>query len=701
MKKLITLFLILFVLISLHTTAFAEGVNSGDIGSVHWSMTETTLTITGSGDITKPEDGWPWYKSDYNFRDIKSVVVGEGITSLPNEIFVHFDSMTTVSLPSTLKIIGDEAFERSGITEIVIPEGVTYIGYLAFNDCTSLTKVTLPSTLENTGGRIFSSSGITDVTIPEGTKTLGEMPFYYCTQLKSITIPGSFAAVDRDLFASCENIESVTFGEGITSIGNEMFRWQHKLSSVSLPSTLKTIGGGAFEDTAITKIELPDGITEIGNGAFEGCKNLQAAAIPSSVTQEGLGENIFRDCTSLKSLVVEGDITYLKGAINGCTALETVTLPNTLTSLSASTFDNMPLLRRVDIAEGGERYFSADGVVYGKDGSKQTIVYYPAMREGDTYELLSGTTGFDCSFKDHPYLKKLVLPESMTRLETYSTYPTGFSANTITELVLPDTLTSLTSLRGFSALESLTVPSGVTSISTSALKDCESLKEITFSNKLTSISAGTDVQLPALETVTFASRPPQTSDPAALFSGGKAVTIRYPAYLEKLWTGGAWEEAYTLEPYEVTGIIAEGDWGGDETSGTVSDVLHWSVDASGVLTISGTGTMKNAELHRFTPWYAWRDIITSVVVKEGVTTIGEYAFWGLENAASIELPDGLTTINNSVFGRCTALREINFPASVTLIKSLPSDSPEVTGIVDEMTYAHIVLLEEGMNIQLS
>ncbi|MBQ3378593.1 MAG: leucine-rich repeat protein [Clostridia bacterium] len=702
MKKLIPFVLFLLIVLSLNVQSLAEGVNSGDFGSVHWSMTETTLTITGTGDIVKPEDGWPWYESDYNFRDVKNVVVGEGITSLPDEIFYHFESMTSVSLPSTLKSIGQEAFRGSGLTKIVIPEGVTDISGLAFYLCEDLTDVSVPSTLVNVGGRIFANCGLTNITIADGTTTLGEMPFYGCNKLTRIRLPGSLKSIDRDFFNDCKNIESVTFGEGFVSIGDDTFRWQHALSEVSLPSTLKTIGSGAFSYTAITEIKLPNGISEIGSGAFSECKSLVSASIPASVTQEGLGENIFRDCTSLKSINVEANITYLKGAINGCTALETVSLPNTLTSLSASDFEKMTNLRRVDVAEGGENYFSDDGVVYEKRDSGQSIVCYPAMREGDTYELLEGTTSFGCSFKDHPYLKKLILPKSMTKLNDYGTYPTGFSANTITELVLPDTMTYIYSLKGFSALESLDVPSSITSFTTSALKDCESLKSITFSDKLTTISASDGVELPALKTVTFASRPPQISDPSALFPGGKSVTVRYPSYLEILWTGTAWDDAYTLEPYIVTGIIDEGDWGGDETSGTVSGKLHWTVDASGVLTISGTGTMKDgARYSNIVPWYKWHDIITNVVVKDGVISIGQYAFYGLNEARKIELPEGLTLINSFAFEGCTSLESINLPASLTSVRSYAEESPAAVYSVDEMTYAHMYALEMGLNFELT
>lgn len=698
MKKLIPIVLILFIIASLNIPAFAYGVNSGDFGSVHWSMTETTLTITGTGPITKPSDGWPWYESDYSYRDIKTVIVGEGITSLPDEIFLHFDSMTSVSLPSTLKSIGISAFERSGLTSIVIPEGVTDIGRLAFYDCEDLTDVSVPSTLVNAGDSIFANSGLTNITIAEGTTTLGEMPFDGCDKLTSIYIPGSFGPIDRDLFYRCDNLQSVTLGEGIKRIEENAFSSKRSLSHVSLPSTLKHIGSGAFSCTALTEANLSDNITSLGYGVFDGCESLVSASIPASVAAADLGDNIFSDCTALKSVTIKSPTASLRGIIKGCTALETVSLPNTLTSVDASLFETMPDLRRVDVAAGGESVFSDDGVVYEKVGARQYMVCYPASREGDTYALADGTTAFKGTLKDRKNLKKLILPDSMTELKSDGTYPMGFSANTITELVLPDTMTSLNSLQGFTALETLDVPAGVTVVRTSAFADCESLKEITFSDKLAYLYSAADAELPALETVTFAMRPPQTNGIASLFPGGKSVTVRYPSNLAALWTGTEWEDAYTLVPYEVSGIIDEGDWGGDAESGK----LHWIVYASGELSISGTGAMKDASPYgTLAPWYKWRDVITSVVVKDGVTSLGENAFYGLVGVVSAELPEGLTLISKDAFEGCTSIEEINLPASVNQILATADKSPGAVYTVDEMSYAHMYALDCALNFKLS
>ena len=96
----------------------------------------------------------PW--SDLGITEnIKSVIVGEGITSIGSYAFTLFKNAASVSLPSTLKKIGHDAFHSTGITEITIPESVTEISQNAFFYSNKLTKVTLPSALTKIENGVF------------------------------------------------------------------------------------------------------------------------------------------------------------------------------------------------------------------------------------------------------------------------------------------------------------------------------------------------------------------------------------------------------------------------------------------------------------------------------------------------------------------------------------------------------------------
>ena len=102
------------------------------------------------------------------------------------------------------------------------------------------------------------------------------------------------------------------------------------------------------------------------------------------------------------------------------------------------------------------------------------------------------------------------------------------------------------------------------------------------------------------------------------------------------------------------------------TSGTCGENLTWTLDPAGTLTISGTGAMKDFGTFD-APWSRNRDSIKTVVIENGVTTIGSCAFYGYKNMASVTIPKSVTSIGERAFYGCTSLTGITIPESVTLI----------------------------------
>ena len=88
--------------------------------------------------------------------------------------------------------------------------------------------------------------------------------------------------------------------------------------------------------------------------------------------------------------------------------------------------------------------------------------------------------------------------------------------------------------------------------------------------------------------------------------------------------------------------------------GGTTGPLTWNLN-SGTLTISGTGAMPNYNFGE-APWYEYSVLITSVVVENGVTTIGNYAFINCYYAlSSVILPNSVTSIGDDAFGGCFKL----------------------------------------------
>lgn len=96
-------------------------------------------------------------------------------------------------------------------------------------------------------------------------------------------------------------------------------------------------------------------------------------------------------------------------------------------------------------------------------------------------------------------------------------------------------------------------------------------------------------------------------------------------------------------------------------SGTCGSNLTYNLDSNGVLTISGTGDMQNSS-------FGWdKDLIKSVVINDGVTSIGQDAFYQCTNLTSVTIPGSVISIGNYAFQECASLTSITIPDSVTSI----------------------------------
>ena len=101
------------------------------------------------------------------------------------------------------------------------------------------------------------------------------------------------------------------------------------------------------------------------------------------------------------------------------------------------------------------------------------------------------------------------------------------------------------------------------------------------------------------------------------------------------------------------------------SSGSCGSNLTWELDSDGTLTISGTGEMN----YYNTPWESNRSEIKKVILKNGVTSIGDYAFRDCSNMTSVTIPKGVKSIGSRAFYNCSSLTSVTIPDSVTSIGS--------------------------------
>lgn len=136
--------------------------------------------------------------------------------------------------------------------------------------------------------------------------------------------------------------------------------------------------------------------------------------------------------------------------------------------------------------------------------------------------------------------------------------------------------------------------------------------------------------------------------------------------------------AMPLKPFDMP-FIAVNSYGADEDlksgdCGEQGDNLKWNLDSEGVLTITGEGNMKSWDFGE-SPWFSRTDI-KKVVIENGVTSIGNFAFEGCSDIVSATIPEGVTNIGISAFGRCEKLASVTLPKTVTSLENAAFESCE-------------------------
>lgn len=195
------------------------------------------------------------------------VVVPEGVTAIVGNVFLEDSysmnrrALRQITLPSTLEMIGNSAFEGcSELTDITIPDSVTSIGDNAFQDCIKLSSALLSAELEEIGSSAFNGCiSLEQICIPSKVTYIGNDAFRGCRELKGIAVEEgnmTYSSMDGMLMnKSCDDIIFVPSGK--------------ELVEYVVPSNVKIISSHAFIDCeALKKIVIPASVENIGDEAF-------------------------------------------------------------------------------------------------------------------------------------------------------------------------------------------------------------------------------------------------------------------------------------------------------------------------------------------------------------------------------------------------------------------------------------------------
>jgi RNA polymerase sigma factor (sigma-70 family) len=689
----------------------AESLLTGICGDdLTWTFDPGTgaLTILGSGDMydykdydeTIDEGGQaPWFDVR---EEIRSVMLPEGLTSIGSYAFL-WCRPASVRIPAGVTSIGEGAFTGCILNAIALPDSVTHLGRGAFRDCSSLSFATLSNGLSELAEDTFQGCGcLTAAAIPENVASVGEGAFRDCSGLGGLvfsdpdcvlpdtlgeefdflTIYGHegstaerYAASKGIPFASLDDASNFRGQAGdaltwafdlptgsLTFTGNgDMYDygggvsapWENLrglVTSVSLPEGLTSIGDTAFRECAITSVEIPDSVASLGWEAFSRCALLTSLEIPEGVPS--IKSYTFSGCAALTSVAVPGSVTSIgECAFSDCGALTGLAIPDGVRVIENSTFNCCSSLSAITIPEGV-------------------------------------TSIGDSAFCGCSSLKTVVIPESVTTIagEAFA------GCSSLTSVTIPDGVSFL-DYHVFalcSSLTSVAIPGSVAYIGQGAFGNCDSLNSVTISEGVVSIERNAFSGCSRLSSVWIPESVTAISDSAFAYCSG--LTIRGAADSEAArfaeTNGISFEEA---QEGAGTGSAPSGDDALDlstlsfEVGGEAGADLTWRCDPdAGVLLLEGSGDMFDfgdvflpEEAERpLPPWYEYSARIKTLILPDGLTSIGDYAFSGLA-VSSVRIPGTVTAIGVHAFSFCYALRSVEIPEGVTVLKASTFDSCSV------------------------
>mgnify|MGYP004530384669 FL=1 len=318
--------------------------------------------------------------------------------------------------------------------QLVIPETlqdvpVTEIGYRAFLENAVITGVTLPSTLKKIGDRAFMFTNVGDIDLPAGLEIIEEGAFAQMPNLTAINIPGGVKELPYMVFYNDVNLASVTLNEGLEKIGSDVFSSCSGLKSLILPDTVKELGENTFQNctslasinfpagltyipyacfdnAGLTTLTIPENIVSIGGGAFGRCAKLTSVTLPASLTALGeqFGAGVFNGCSALTEVnfAENGKLTMIGAfTFNGCTSLTQITIPETVTSIEYCAFSESGLTS-VDIPASVEKIA---GQAFYLCNSLKTITLHEGLISVDSMAFTGCTS-----------VKEISLPRSLTTI---------------------------------------------------------------------------------------------------------------------------------------------------------------------------------------------------------------------------------------------------------------------------------------------
>ena len=436
-------------------------------------------------------------------------------------------------------------------------------------------------------------------------KTIYDEAFYNNDKITSVIIPDSITTIGEGAFQYCDSLTSVTIPDSVTSIGGYAFAWCNTLMSVEVGNNVTSIGDFAFNGCSnLTGIVIPDSVTFIGERAFEDCSGLTFNEYGNCKYLANKNNPYYAliEATNTKYssyTIYEGTKIIASRAFAGCSRMTSIVIPDGVTSINKYAFYYCSNLTSVVISDGvtsinDEAFYSCDNL---------TSATCPAFAisclpksQLQSVRITSGESIGEDAFYYCSSLTSIEIPDSVTSIGGYAFY----ECSNLTSVYISDIAAWCKISFGFYA------------------NPLRYAKNLYLNNELV-----TELIIP--DSVTF------IGDSA--FRGCSSLTsITIPDSVTSI--GG-----YAF--YECSNL----------TSVYISDIAAWCK-------ISFDPSSYANPLYYAHNLYLNNELVTELVIPNGVTSIGNWAFYYCSSLTSVTIPDSVTSIGNWAFYYCDSLKSV-------------------------------------------
>lgn len=622
---------VLGVLLSVHANADENGVL---IEGVYYNLVTASKTATVTNGSTA-------YTGAVT---IPATVIWEDITydvtSISMEAFKGCGGLTSVSIPGSVAKIGDQAFYNcTGLTSVTIPDGVTSIGNEAFRNCSNLATVVIGDDVKTIGyDAFYECKAMTALTLGKRMETIGDGAFYYCSKLSSITIPNSITNIGSNAFLYCNSLWSVNITnlQAWCKISFE----NDKANPLEGPRSQSQSAARLYlNGSEVKELVIPNNVTSIKPYAFTECQGLRAVTIPNSVTS--IETSAFYSCDNLTTVNIEGNGTTIGNYVfYNCRNLTTLNITGNLTSIGANAFEGCYGLKKVDITDLSAWCKTAFSTL-GAPLEYAHHLYLNGVEITDL-QIPNGTTTISAfAFSGCTALQSVSIPSSVKSIG----YRAFYGCTGLASVKIPDSVTSLgnEAFSGCSNLTSATLGNGIPSIGYGTFNGCSSLSTVEFGTGITSIGEMAFNNCAGLTDVTLGSNVQSIVKQA--FHGCKNMaTVTIPGSVTSI-EDYAFHECYGLKTVNITSLE---EWCNINFHGGRNGSSASPMEYATTLTLNGQP-------------------ITDLVIPEGISSIGNYAFKNLKCLKSVLISNDVTSIGKGAFLNCNNVSSATIGSSVTSV----------------------------------